>query len=132
MSSSSRPLPQALVDVFKTGMIKGSKRGEWSDRLISAGNDKEELQNVLYEVVSSYFRIVLSQKALQKNIITLSNSKAIDELVESLDDDEVEEWKSIVQNGDWVGLITHRMCLARFRRRCVVIWHWHSETSGTS
>ena len=57
-------------------------------------NDRKELQNVLYEVVSSYLRIVLSQKALQKNVITLSSS-------------EVEEWKSIVQNGDWVGLITH-------------------------
>jgi len=113
-SSSSLALPQALVDDFKKQMMRASKREEWLHRLSSAGSDKERLKNVLFSVVSAYWRIV-SQTALKENAIDFSRNETIEELVGSLNDDEVEEWKSMVQNGGWEGLITHRMCLACFQ-----------------
>ncbi|KAF8816611.1 hypothetical protein BYT27DRAFT_7220522 [Phlegmacium glaucopus] len=109
MSSSSLPpgLPQAEVDKFKKNMIETSKWEHWSSRLISAGSDKQGLKSILYSVLSSYGRRVLSQTALQKNLICLSDSEDISKLVESLNDEEVEEWKNMVQKDDWVGVITH-------------------------
>ena len=70
---------------------------------------------MLFSVLTSYGRIMSSQTALQKNLIDLPTYEDIDALVESLTDDEVEEWKNLVQIGDWVGLINHCMCLARFQ-----------------
>jgi len=131
MSPPFFPIPQALVDEFKTQMIQVSKHEDWSDRLISAGRDKKKLQIVL-RLVFYHYSWIVSKTALKKNVIGLSALKDINKLVESLNDDEFEEWKSIVQKGDWEGLITHRMCLARSRRRYFVIWYWHSETSETT
>jgi hypothetical protein len=51
--------------------------------------------------------------ALEKILITLLRSQAI-LLIQSLNDNKVEEWKSVVLNENWVGLITHYMCLAHF------------------
>jgi hypothetical protein len=133
MSSSSPSLPQALVDEFKTRMIQeASAADDWSHRLISAGSNKDQLQRALFAVLYSYWQIVLSSTALQKHVVNFSNPQDIRKLLQSLNDDEVEEWKSAVHNEDWARLITHRMCLARFRRRYIVIWYWHSETSKTS
>jgi hypothetical protein len=112
-SSLMSTLPQALVDEFKTQMMRASKREHWSRRLIRAGSDKEELQEVFFSVLLNYWWIV-SQTALQKNVVDLPRPQSIDELIDSLNDDEVEEWESIVQKGDWVGLITYRMFFARF------------------
>lgn len=102
----------------------------WSNRLNSAGSEKKELRSVLFSVLSCYSFVLY--EALQKNVRDLSNIQGINEFVESLNDNELEEWKSIIQNGDWVGLVTHRTCLARFPRRYIVIRYWHSETSETS
>ncbi|KAF8343351.1 hypothetical protein F5887DRAFT_1212483 [Amanita rubescens] len=106
LMSSLPPVSQALVDEFKTQMMRASKREHWSRRLIRAGSDNEELQEVFFSVLLNYWWIV-SQTALQKNVIDLSGSQSIDEFIDGLNDDEVEEWKSIVQKGDWVGLITY-------------------------
>ena len=114
MPASLPPLPQAEMNEFQKQMTNVSKRQHWSSRLIVAGSDKGGLQDVLFSVLSSYGWILLSQTALQKNLIDLPTFEDIDALVESLTDDEVEEWKNLVQSGDWVGLINHCMCLARF------------------
>ena len=113
VSSSLPPIPQALVDMFKTGMIGHSNRAGWSGRLISAGSNKASLQDLLYRVLSSYSGIV-SETALRTNVIAL-RPEAIDEFIEGLDDDEVEDWKRLVQNGDWERLLTMRMYIPRFR-----------------
>ena len=113
-TSPSLSLPSAQVDKFKMQMIAASRREGWPARLIGAGDDKEELQNVLISVLSTLAWIVLSEKALQKSVIVPEITQS-SEFVQSLDDCEVEEWKNIVQNGDWVGLITHRTCLSRFQ-----------------
>ena len=52
--------------------------------------------------------------ALKETFKTFSTYLDIQKLVQGLNDDEVEEWKNIVQKGDWVGMITHHMYLARF------------------
>jgi uncharacterized membrane-anchored protein YitT (DUF2179 family) len=96
------------MDELNRQMIEASKSEDWPDRLISAGNDKKKLQNVLISVIKE---VMSETAALQK----ISRSQAT-KLVQSLNDNEVEELKNIVQNGDWVCLITHRMWLAHFRR----------------
>ncbi len=116
---------------FKNEMTKDSERGKWSRNLLEAGSNKKELQDMLYFVLSSFWRNV-SQSDLKKNVIELSVNEDIEKLIESLNDGEIEEWKSIIQKGEWMDLIMHRMCLARFRRRYIVIWYWYSETSETS
>jgi hypothetical protein len=107
------------------------KEKRWPDRITNAGSNKEELQFVLTMVLTVCGSIASSVTALKENFITLSFSD-IDKLVKSLNDDEVEEWKNIVQKGDWAGVITHPMYLARFRRRYIVMRYRRSETSGTS
>lgn len=105
-TSPSLSLPRAQVDKYKRQMIAASRREDWPARLIIAGDDKEELQNVLISVLSALAWIVLSETALQKSVIVPAMDQAT-EFVQSLNDCEVEEWKNTVQNGDWVGLITH-------------------------
>ena len=132
MSSSSPSLPQVLVDKFKKRMM-ASDAEDWSHRLIRAGSNKDQLQRVLFSVLYSYWQIVLSSTALQKHVVNFSKPQDLRKLLLSLNDDELEEWKSAVHTEDWACLITHRMSLSRFRRRCIVIWYWwHSETSKTS
>ncbi|KAF8347980.1 hypothetical protein F5887DRAFT_673723 [Amanita rubescens] len=125
-SSMSSP----SLDKFKEGMKEASRRGDWPARICSTG----KLQGVLYSVLTSCWRIALSHPDLEKNIIDLSysDSDGIATLLRSLNDDEVEELKNIVQKGDWVDLIMHRMCLARFRRQYIVMRYWHRETSEIS
>ena len=113
-SPPSLSLPQAQVDKFKMEMIEASRRKGWPARLIRAGDDKEKLQKVFISVLQPLARIVLSETALQKSVIVPAMSQDM-EFVQSFNDCEVEEWKNIVQNGDWVGLITHRTCLSRFQ-----------------
>ena len=125
MPSSS--LPQAEVNEFKTQMIEASGVEDWSVRITNAGSDQKKLQSALFSVLSSCWRIVSSRTALQKNLIYLSTSNDILELVRSLNADEVEEWKNLVHIGDWEGLINHRMCLALFEDN--VMQYWHRETS---
>ena len=134
MSSSSPPLLQVEVYKLKKQMIDASELEDWSVRITCAGSDKRKLQNVFISVLVNYWFIVSSETALQKNLTTFSGRPAVKRFVQSLNDDEVEEWKDIVQKGDWECLITHRMCLARFRRPYIIIWRylWHSETLETS
>ncbi len=132
MSSSSLPIPQALLDKFNTRLIKTSELEDWLDRLSGAGSDKKKLRKVLFSVLVHYSWAVRSETALKKKVLSLSDSQAREELINSLNDDEVEEWKTIVQKGDWVGLIKHRICLACLRSQYIVIRYWHSETSETS
>ena len=120
------------LDKFEKQMKRTSERKRWSSRLIGAGSDKQGLQDVLFSVLSHYWSTVSSQTALKKNLIDLSSAEDIDKLVESLNGDEVEELKNMVQKGGWAGLINHRMCLARFRRRYIVMRYWHRETSKIS
>jgi len=131
--SESPPISSSSPHVieFKNEMTKDSERGKWSRNLLEAGSNKKELQDMLYFVLSSFWRNV-SQSDLKKNVIELSVNEDIEKLIESLNDGEIEEWKSIIQKGEWMDLIMHRMCLARFRRRYIVIWYWYSETSETS
>ena len=128
----SSPLLKAEVDVFKTKMTVASKSGAWLLRITNAGSDEAELRNVLFSVLLHYWSIVSSHQALQKNFITFSDGEAVTAHVQSLNADEVEEWKNLVEKGDWVGLINHCMCLVRFRRRHIVMRYWHSETSEIS
>ena len=115
-SSSLRP----GMGEFKTQMTETSKLELWPARIISAGSDKAEMRNVLISVLFWATAIASSSgTALQKNVITFSGRLAIKTYVQSLSDDEVEECKNLVQKGDWVGLIKHRMYLARFRRRYI-------------
>jgi hypothetical protein len=130
--SSSLRLSQAEVNAFMTQMIAESKSEVWLDRITNAGSDEEKLRNVLYSVLKTCWNIVPSHQALQKIFITFSDIAAIKAHVQSLNAGEVEEWKNLVEKGDWVGLFSHRMCLVRFRRRYVVMRYWHSETSETS
>ena len=113
MSSSSPSLPQALVDKFKKRMM-ASDAEDWSHRLIRAESNKDQLQRVLFSVLYSYWQIVLSSTALQKHVINFSKPQDLRKLLQSLNDDELEEWKSAVHAEDWACLITHRMSLARF------------------
>jgi hypothetical protein len=106
MSPSLLSLPQAQVDKFKMQMIQASGHEDWPAHLISAGNNKEALRKVFISVLGALAWIVMLEAALQKSIIVLAMSQAR-EFVQSLNDCEVEEWKNLVQNGDWVGLITH-------------------------
>jgi hypothetical protein len=87
---------------------------DWPARLISAGDDKEMLRKVLWSVLT-HLSVALVETNLQKSVIVPTSSTSRDELVQSLNDSEVEEWKIVVQNGDWVGLITHRTCLSSSR-----------------
>ena len=128
--SSSFPL-QAEVDKFTERMIWASKLGRWSSNLTKAGSDKEEQRGVIFSVLLSIESAVSSQTVLKKNFIDFSIEN-IGAIVKSLNDAEVEEWKNIVQKGDWVGLIKHRMCLVCFRRRYIVMRYWHRETSEIS
>ena len=125
------PLPQDLVNQFKTGMIKASEFQNWPDKSVRAKGDKEKLEKVFYWVLDSFWRNV-SQSDLRKHVIDLSMDEDIIKVVKNLNDGEIEEWKSIIHKGGWVDLIMHRMCLAPFRIRYIVIWYWHSETSETS
>ena len=126
------PTSPSSLDKFNEGMKRASEYENWLGRLGSTGNGKN-LQGVLYSVLSSCWRIALLQPDLKKNIIDLPHSEdGIETLVRNLNDDEVEELKNLVQKGDWVGLIMHRMCLARFRRQYIVMRYWHRETSETS
>ena len=131
--SESPPISSSLPHVieFKNEMTKDSERNLINWRLHEAGGDKKKLQDVLYLLLSSFWTNV-SQSELKKNVIDLSVKKENEKLIESLNDGEIEEWKSIIQKGEWMDLIMHRMCLARFRRRYIVIWYWYSETSETS
>jgi hypothetical protein len=99
-------LSHTQMDELNRQMTEASKSEDWPDRLISVGNDKKKLQNVFISVVKE---VMSETAALQK----ISRSQAT-KLVQSLNDNEVEELKNIVQNGDWVCLITHRMWLAHF------------------
>jgi hypothetical protein len=100
------------VDELNKQIIQASEDEDWSGRLISAGNDKKKLRNVLISVL---FILKLETAALQKIAIAQARPRSLTiKLVESLNDNEIEELKNIVQNGDWLGLITHRMFLARF------------------
>ena len=128
--SSSFPL-QAEADKFTERMIWASKLGRWSSNLTKAGSDKEEQRGVIFSVLLSIESAVSSQTVLKKNFIDFSIEN-IGAIVKSLNDAEVEEWKNIVQKGDWVGLIKHRMCLVCFRRRYIVMRYWHRETSEIS
>jgi hypothetical protein len=101
-------LSHTQMDELNKQMIQTSESEDWPDRLISAGNDKKKLQTVLTSVIKE----VMTETATLQEI---SRSQAT-KLVQSLNDNEVEEMKSIVQNGDWACLVTHRMWLARFRR----------------
>ncbi|KAF8327857.1 hypothetical protein F5887DRAFT_924568 [Amanita rubescens] len=109
MPSSSFHLSQAEADEFKEQMKRASESEEWSDRLFSAGSDKKKLQIVLVSVVGSTTEIASLQKALKKNIITFSGPLAIRTYLQSWNDDEVEEWRNLVQKEDWVGLVMHRL-----------------------
>ena len=122
------PVSSSLLDKFKEKMKCASEREKWPDRIFSVGSDKEQLQNLLYSVISSCLRNVSSETALKKNLIDISKFPDIRKRIESLNDNEVEELKNIVQNGDWMGLIKHHMCLARIRRRYIVMRYLPSET----
>jgi hypothetical protein len=110
-SPSSLSLPRAQVDKFKTEMIEMSRVEDWPARLISAGDDKEKLQNVLISVLLG----LKSEVAPPKGLIVPTGRSQATELVQSLNDSEVEELKNAVQSGDWVGLFTHRTCLSHFQ-----------------
>jgi hypothetical protein len=128
MSPSSLSLPQDQVDKFKMGMIAASRREDWPARLISAGNDKEK-KNVFIGVLMNLSG-VLSGTTLQKSVIVPTMLQA-EELVPSLNDREVEEWKNAVQNGDWEGLLRHCTSFLAFND-IFVIWTGNSETSETN
>lgn len=120
-SPSSLSLPQAQVKEFENQMRRASEGNEWSDRLIRARNDRTGLLKVL-ESVLLYLSPILRGTPLEKNVIPLPTSMPESTaLVQSLNDNEVEECKTLVLNGNWVGLLTHRMHLARFRRRSIVM-----------
>jgi hypothetical protein len=99
------------VDKLNKQMIQASESEDWSGRLTSAGNDKKKLQNVLIPVLSTLKDVMLEMATLQKIAIARSRSQVI-KLVESLNENEVEELKNLVWNGNWVGLITHHMWLS--------------------
>ncbi|KAK2464126.1 hypothetical protein APHAL10511_003874 [Amanita phalloides] len=90
------PLPQNLLDEFKNDMILLSHS-------IGAESGKEELRRVLISILPNLWRVV-SSITLRHNIIDLSS---LVEVVQSLNDNEIEEWKTAVQNGDLERLITH-------------------------
>ncbi len=104
--SVSSPISPSLPHVikFKDVMTKDSERGKWSRDLLEAGRNKKELQDVLYRLLYSFFWHV-SQSDLKKNVIELSVNEDIEKLIESLNDGEIEEWKSIIQKGEWMDLI---------------------------
>ena len=95
---------------FKSEMTKDSERGliNW---LLEAGSNKKKLQDVLYTFLSFFWRNV-SQSDLKNSVIDLSGNEDNEKLIESLNDGEIEEWKSIIQKGEWMVLIVHRMCPA--------------------
>jgi len=70
-------------------MTKASERKDWSDRLISAGNNEEKQQNVLISVLN-VLTLVMLETALQKRVFATSISQA-PSLVQSLKDSEVEQ-----------------------------------------
>ena len=106
------------MDQFMKQMIQFSELGDWSRHLKDAGRDKTK--QLLVSVLASCSTIV-STTALKNDVIDLSNFRDSTVLVESLNDDEVDELKSMVQSGDWEGLIKHRMCLAHFRRPYILM-----------
>ena len=126
----SPPLSPGM-DEFRKRMIDDSKQRHWSDRITEAGSNKGHLQFLFTYALTVCGTVASSVTALNENFNILS-ALDIFKLVESLNDDEIEEWKNIVQKGDWVGMITHRMYLARFRRRYIVMQYWHSKISETS
>ena len=116
------------VDSLKMQMDETSKHEDWSGRLTRAGNDKQQLQNALSSVLLA-LTVALMDTALQKRVLAPSLPQVRD-LVRSLDDGEVEEWKNAIQRGDWVRLSTHRTYPVRFQMIDIsVIWYRHSETS---
>ena len=120
MCSSSPSVPQALVDEFKKQMTEeASDVEDWSDRLISAGSDKNKLAKVLFAVFR-WSGMVVKGTALQKYVIDLGPANTR-KLLESLNYSEIEEWKSAILNRDWARLITRRMYPTCFRGQYIVI-----------
>jgi hypothetical protein len=117
--SQLSPMSSSLLEFEKT-MRLASEDEDWPLRMSNAGSDKKKLQNVLRSILVYFFYAVSSQTALKKTLIDLSSFDT-EKLIESLNDDEIEELKNTVQKGDWAGLIKHRMWLARFRRRYIVM-----------
>ena len=113
---SLMPLPPLSLrgSQFRKLMIDVSKINHWSDLITDAGSDKEKPRFVLNFALLVCRSIVSMVTALKETFKTFSTYLDIQKLVQGLNDDKVEEWKNIVQKGDWVGMITHHMYLARF------------------
>ncbi|KAK2464637.1 hypothetical protein APHAL10511_003330 [Amanita phalloides] len=97
-------LPQDLVDEFTERMNMPVRSA--LVKFLSAGSDKGEFRNMLFAVLDP-LSILVSQTALKNVIIDLSSDQVMVELIRSLNDDEIEDWKSAVQNRDWERLIRH-------------------------
>jgi hypothetical protein len=107
-------LPLAQLKAFEDEMKSQSIAGCWDVLLdIAQKNDTVTKWRMLFLTVIHPVTAALESTDMQDRVIATPAFKDVESIVQSLSDEEVDEWKKLVKrgvkDGHWTGLVMHRV-----------------------
>ncbi len=119
-------LPEDQLTTLKDNMKESSARSSWQPRIMLAMVDSRSWLGLFSDVLMNITQ-ELAATGIRGSVIACPSMRRANEIVESFNKDELEEWKAAVQNGvekgDWTDLIEHRMYILDYHivGSCIIV-----------